>query len=86
MAAVGIGGEYVLLMSASFGVQPAVRKLGSFNMLESTLMSLSPTPSFMFVRYEVRSCQMRKLRCGQHSPGGFPNTMAGDKTTEVNWE
>jgi hypothetical protein len=53
--AVGIGGEYVRLMSAALGIHPAARNAGLFRTLESTLINRSPTPSLIEERYAVRS-------------------------------
>jgi hypothetical protein len=59
---VGIGGEYVRLMSAALGTQPAARNAGLFRTAELTLIRRSPTPSLIEERYAVRSWYRTKLR------------------------
>jgi len=53
--AVGIGGEYVRLISAALGTHPAARNAGLLRTDVLTLISRSPTPSLMHERYAVLS-------------------------------
>jgi hypothetical protein len=59
---VGMGGEYVRLMSAALGTQPAARNAALLRTAEFTLIRRSPTPSFIEERYAVRSWYRTKLR------------------------
>lgn len=59
--AVGMGGEYVRLMSDAFGCQPAARKAGSLRTEALTVIKRSPTPSLICERYAVRSWYRTKL-------------------------
>lgn len=52
-------------MSATLADHPAARKLGSLRTLESTFMRRSPIPSLILVKYDVRSCHIRKLHICQ---------------------
>lgn len=58
---VGMGGEYVRLISDALADQPAARKAGLFRTDELTLIRRSPMPSLMLDRYEVRRYQIAKL-------------------------
>ena len=49
------------MISFAFGTHPAARNAGLFRTLELTLISRSPTPSFIVERYAVRSWYRTKL-------------------------